>query len=75
MLWSHGAARVVMSWRGNRATNELKVDRKKNARRAHDFAFLGDFALGDLAQVAVQNSLSHASRSGPPASFGMRVRT
>src|SRR5580704_16137441 len=34
MLRPFGAARVVMSWRRNRAANELKVDRTKNARVA-----------------------------------------
>jgi hypothetical protein len=34
MLRPYGAARVVMSWRGNRAAIELKVDRTKKARAA-----------------------------------------
>src|ERR1700722_3489796 len=34
MLRPYGAARVVMSWQGNRAAIELKVDRTKKARFA-----------------------------------------
>jgi hypothetical protein len=32
MLRPFGAAHVVMSWRGNRAAIELKIDRRKIAR-------------------------------------------
>jgi hypothetical protein len=39
MLCSFGEARVVMSWRRNRAANELKVDRTKKARVALMISF------------------------------------
>jgi hypothetical protein len=46
MLWSFGAARKVMSWRGNRAANELKVANNLKANRT------------EKARVALMISLS-----------------
>jgi hypothetical protein len=47
MLRPYGAARVVMSWRRNRAAIELKVDRTKTRARRFPFSLIQPSAEAD----------------------------
>jgi hypothetical protein len=60
MLRPYGAARVVMSWRRNRAAIELKVDRTKNARGALMISF-------SWATLPRSRCKSRSSTRGAPA--------